>query len=183
MANFDENMFRDEELTGGFRPGDPDDETFMLQDKEEYPGELPDFNLQERKKTPVIEDTGSQNKIEENPVAKEQSQIVDNTPEKELSGQTEVTDETGRIPKEAEPNLIEEAKVEAMPVISEKQENINTESTSDSQNESINDINANISALDNLNESGMDLSAIVDEDLTQMLKSELDRTSEAEGKS
>ena len=41
MAEIDGNNLREEEQSG-FQPGTPDDESFLLEDKEEYPGELPE---------------------------------------------------------------------------------------------------------------------------------------------
>lgn len=43
MAEFDDNILRDEENYGGFEPGDPDDDTFLLTDAEKYPGNLNEF--------------------------------------------------------------------------------------------------------------------------------------------
>ncbi|MBI5325492.1 MAG: SPOR domain-containing protein [Ignavibacteriae bacterium] len=42
MPEIDENNLREEEQAG-FQPGTPDDDTFLLDDKEEYPGELPEI--------------------------------------------------------------------------------------------------------------------------------------------
>jgi len=36
----------EEQYYGGFEPGDPDDETFLLERLEKYPGDLP-FDLKE----------------------------------------------------------------------------------------------------------------------------------------
>ncbi len=41
MPELDENNLREEEQAG-FQPGTPDDESFLLDDREEYPGELPE---------------------------------------------------------------------------------------------------------------------------------------------
>ncbi|TAL68177.1 MAG: SPOR domain-containing protein [Bacteroidetes bacterium] len=41
MPELDDNNLREEEQSG-FQPGTPDDESFLLEDKEEYPGELPE---------------------------------------------------------------------------------------------------------------------------------------------
>lgn len=41
MPELDENNLREEEQAG-FQPGTPDDDSFLLEEKEEYPGELPE---------------------------------------------------------------------------------------------------------------------------------------------
>ncbi|OGU13467.1 MAG: hypothetical protein A2X61_00580 [Ignavibacteria bacterium GWB2_35_12] len=42
MPELEENNLREEEKAG-FQPGTPDDDSFLLDDKEEYPGELPEI--------------------------------------------------------------------------------------------------------------------------------------------
>ncbi len=44
MASINEDNLREEESQGGFEPGQPEDDSFMLENQEKYPGELPDFD-------------------------------------------------------------------------------------------------------------------------------------------
>jgi hypothetical protein len=53
MAENNENNLRDEEQTG-FQPGAPDDDSFLLNGKEKYPGELPDFELKGEQGSEVV---------------------------------------------------------------------------------------------------------------------------------
>ncbi len=44
MAAFGDDNLKEEEKYGGFDPNSPEDESFSLENKDEYPGELPDFS-------------------------------------------------------------------------------------------------------------------------------------------
>lgn len=43
MKIFDEKILKPEEVSGGYNPGEPDDDTFLLESQGEYPGIIPDY--------------------------------------------------------------------------------------------------------------------------------------------
>ncbi len=55
MASINKDNLREEESLGGFEPGQAEDDSFMLEGQEEYPGELPDFDSDDE--PVVIEDS------------------------------------------------------------------------------------------------------------------------------
>ncbi len=57
MAIFQANILKDEEIIGGFTPNSASDESFLLNNMDNYPGELPDFSIPsvEIIEEPVIE--------------------------------------------------------------------------------------------------------------------------------
>lgn len=44
MTDFKDDILKPEEEQAGFNPGEPDDDTFVLKDDQDYPGDLPDFD-------------------------------------------------------------------------------------------------------------------------------------------
>ncbi|MGA2297138.1 MAG: SPOR domain-containing protein [FCB group bacterium] len=188
MANIDENMLRDEELSGGFKPGDPDDETFMLREEDEYPGNLPEFITKEPEKQSTIEEPIIQDEKPEKNVNTEQTHSADNSSIKDLREEPEDISKNETIPETAEHPAFEEkeeipveteitqplveASDEGMTTLSENLDIVDEEPVTT-------DINADGLNLDALYDSNLDISGIiVDDDLSQMLKSELDRTSD-----
>ncbi len=90
MADIGENM-KEEEQSGGFEPGSPDEEMFLLQSKDEYPGDLPDFDDPDKPALPKAEDEIAGSAHEENTV-EEQSEESDLAGE-ESSGDFYVAEE------------------------------------------------------------------------------------------
>jgi len=80
MAIFDENKLKEEEIKSGFQPGEPDDDSFLLESKGAYPGQFTTFDDLESE--PIIdffnegEDSPQKNESEQNVDANEVSESL-----------------------------------------------------------------------------------------------------------
>lgn len=114
MAIFDENKLKDEEIKSGFQPGEPDDDSFLLESQGTYPGKFPTFDDPEPESfLDIFDETPENSEVaaNESPVESNEDsgssiwdQFESDSPEITTPTQTETTE---NITEEAIPTEID----------------------------------------------------------------------------
>lgn len=196
MAVFEEEILKPEEQESGFNPGEPDDDTFSLKNEDDYPGELPDFSdkkaddikqtLSEIVSEKSVNDEDSEQPDEEqidDPEystdissaevisADEGESVWDKYDDEPVENETsdEIDEDLFNIPEaeESETDTIED---DDLPTIEEVGASIDPEDKEEISDER--------SAIDNIDEESFE----VDDELKNMIQSELDKGKERAAK-